>query len=132
MQFVYLRNIYIAREIYILRWPVRNMYIAHVNSQNIYIYCAWAVRNIYLARLRLRNMYITYTYLRNIHIAYVRSAICILRVIRGAIYILLGQGTQFAQALSIFTIFQIHGGFQFSRLFSSVRPRVLRSRAVSG
>ena len=32
-------------------------------------------------------MYMAYTFRRNMHIAYVRSAICILRVIRGAIYI---------------------------------------------
>ena len=119
---IYVRcNLYISA-IYI--YCACNMiHIAIAGTQYVYcarkltqcIYCAWAVRSMYIARMRLRNMYIAYTYRRNIHIL---RAICILR----------GQGTQFALALSIFTIFQIHGGFRFSRLFSAVQPRVLRPR----
>ena len=123
---IFPQYIYCACNIHIAIAGTQYVYCARKLTQ--YIYCAWAVRNIYIARLRLRNMYIAYTYRRNIHIASERSAICILHVVRGAIRILRGQGTQFALVLSIFTIFQIHGGFRFSPLFSAVRPRVLRPR----
>ena len=72
------------------------MYIAHVNSRNIYFgHRQYAIYHI-LRVMRLRNVYIAYVKLRNGYIAYLRPAIYILRVVRCAIYILLVHGTQFA------------------------------------